>query len=204
MRAVAILFVVFSHALWISPELAGLSKEVLSLMGVLGVEIFFVLSGFLIGRILLKLILMHESLGKAIKYFWIRRWFRTLPNYYLVLLINCAIVLYVGRDLPQSLWKYFFFIQNATSGMDVFFTESWSLPIEEFTYLIAPLLLFVLIRQAKTKQRSKLFFMGTLCMIVLGLVTKIAYHFLVSEPNMNFWNEQLKTVTIYRLDAIFS
>ncbi len=203
MRAVAILFVVFSHALWIDPEAAGLGKEVLSLMGVLGVEIFFVLSGFLIGRILLKRYLNHYTLGKAMRYFWIRRWFRTLPNYYLILLVNCAITLYVGRDLPASLWKYFLFLQNAATRMDIFFVESWSLPIEEFTYILAPLLLMGISIRVKSLNRSKLFLWSALFMIFLGLLTKLGYHLWVSKPDMIFWNENLKVVTIYRLDAIF-
>ena len=128
MRAVAILFVVFSHALWIVPELPGLPGELLRLMGVLGVEIFFVLSGFLIGRILLNQFSVAYNKAK-LQYFWVRRWFRTLPNYYLILLLNIAILFYIGRELPDSLWQYFFFLQNAFSAMDIFFTESWSLPI---------------------------------------------------------------------------
>ena len=57
MRAVAILLVVFSHALWIVPEKTGIIPDLLSLSGVIGVEIFFVLSGFLIGRIVYNIFL---------------------------------------------------------------------------------------------------------------------------------------------------
>lgn len=203
MRAVAILFVVFSHALWIVPELAGLPKEVLSLMGVLGVEIFFVLSGFLIGSILLNILLKHQNLRKPIRYFWIRRWFRTLPNYYLILLVNICITLFIGRSLPDSLWQYFFFLQNATTAMDLFFVESWSLPIEEFTYLIAPLLLALFVIRSKSKNRSRLFLWSTILMLLLGIVAKLGYHYGLSTPNMIYWNENLKAVTLFRLDTIF-
>ncbi|MDC7999202.1 acyltransferase family protein [Gilvibacter sediminis] len=201
MRAVAILFVVFSHALWIVPELPGLPGELLRLMGVLGVEIFFVLSGFLIGRILLR----QFSGGynkQGVGYFWVRRWFRTLPNYYLILLVNIGIVLFMGRDLPESLWKYFFFIQNAFSSMDIFFTESWSLPIEEFTYLLAPILAWALWKFLKLKAH-KAFLYTAIGMILFGLMSKVFYQLQVAESDMIFWNTELKAVMIYRLDAIF-
>lgn len=201
MRAVAILFVVFSHALWIVPELPGLPGELLRLMGVLGVEIFFVLSGFLIGRILLKQFSVTYDKAK-LQYFWVRRWFRTLPNYYLILLLNIAILFYIGRELPDSLWQYFFFLQNAFSAMDIFFTESWSLPVEEFTYLLAPLLGWGLWKALKT-QAHKAFLYAALAMIAFGLISKCYYQFQLAEPDMNYWNRELKAVMIYRLDAIF-
>lgn len=201
MRGVAIAFVVFSHALWIVPELPGLPGEMLRLMGVLGVEIFFVLSGFLIGRILLRL--FNKGYDKRqLYYFWVRRWFRTLPNYYLILLVNIAIVWIVGRALPDTLWQYFFFLQNATSAMDIFFTESWSLPIEEFTYLLAPLLGWGLHKFLKFSS-SRAFLWTAIVMIGYGLISKYGYHLTVAQADMYFWNENLKTVTLYRLDTIF-
>ena len=61
-----------------------------------GVELFFVLSGFLIGGILIKTFQKDNSFGiKTISNFWIRRWFRTLPNYDLILILN-IIVVYFG------------------------------------------------------------------------------------------------------------
>jgi peptidoglycan/LPS O-acetylase OafA/YrhL len=203
MRCVAILCVVFSHALWIFPNATGPLKDLLTLMGVLGVEIFFVLSGFLIGTILYKSMVLNVPTKKTISHFWLRRWFRTLPNYYLILVVNIGIVLFIGRELPESLWQYFFFLQNFSSAMDIFFTESWSLPIEEFAYLLGPLLLFGLLLVFKNKSRKQLFLGATLTILCLFLFTKVYYHFFKSQPDMYFWNEHLKTVTIYRLDAIF-
>lgn len=121
MRAIAILLVVFSHLLWIFPEATGMVQWVLSLGGVMGVEIFFVLSGFLIGRILYRIYISEDFRSGNMMYFFIRRWFRTLPNYYLILLVNIGIVLYLGRELPDTLWKYFFFWQNALAEMNIFY-----------------------------------------------------------------------------------
>lgn len=203
MRAVAILCVVFSHALWIFPNAQGPLKDLLSLMGVLGVEIFFVLSGFLIGGILYRSMVLKTPTKAVIKHFWIRRWFRTLPNYYLILLVNISIVLIIGRELPDTLWQYFFFVQNFASAMDIFFTESWSLPIEEIAYLLAPLLIFVLLRFGKKENPKKSFLWATMLVLVFFMATKFVYHFVRSSSDMYDWSEHLKTVSIYRIDAIF-
>ena len=81
MRALAIIFVVMSHGSML--EKANTDFPWIRLVN--GVELFFVLSGFLIGGILIKNFQKTNSFGiKEIYNFWIRRWFRTLPNYYLV------------------------------------------------------------------------------------------------------------------------
>lgn len=203
MRAIAILLVVFSHTLWIVPSAKGFIPDLLKLGGVLGVEIFFVLSGFLIGKIIYKIFVSHEFNLNKVKYFWVRRWFRTLPNYYLILLLNIIIAICLGTELPNNLWQYFFFLQNFVWEMPIFFTESWSLPIEEFAYIIGPLLLYVLFLFKLKMNRSKLFGLVTILIILFFNVTKIIYNFNVGQSDMNFWNANLKAVTIYRIDAIY-
>ena len=203
MRAVAILLVVFSHALWITPGAKGLIPDILSLAGVIGVEIFFVLSGFLIGRIVYKIFVSDNFNFNKIKYFWIRRWFRTLPNYYLILIVNILLALYLGTELPNNLWLYFLFLQNFAWEMPVFFTESWSLPIEEFAYIIGPLLLYVLLFFKLKISKSKLFGWVTFSVIIFFTITKVIYNINTSESDMMFWNVNLKAVTLYRIDAIY-
>ena len=203
MRAVAILFVVFSHALWIVPEAKGLVPDILSLAGVIGVEIFFVLSGFLIGRIVYKIFVSDDFSFKKVKYFWIRRWFRTLPNYYLILLVNIILALYLGVELSSNLWQYFFFMQNFAWEMPLFFPESWSLPIEEFAYILGPLLLYALLFLKLKLSKSNLFGLVTILIILFFIITKIIYNFNTSESDMTFWNVNLKAVTLYRIDAIY-
>jgi peptidoglycan/LPS O-acetylase OafA/YrhL len=75
-----------------------------------GVEWFFVLSDFLISNILLKTI--NQTPEKRdwanLFYFWKRRWFRTLPNYYLILLVNYYIVKHniIHEDISQFSWRF--------------------------------------------------------------------------------------------------
>lgn len=203
MRAVAILLVVFSHALWIVPGAKGLIPDVLSLAGVIGVEIFFVLSGFLIGRIVYKIFVTDDFNFNRVKYFWVRRWFRTLPNYYFILIVNIITAIYLGTELPDNLWQYFFFLQNFAWEMPLFFTESWSLPIEEFAYIIGPLLLYVLVLFKLNISKSKLFGLVTIAIILFFTITKIIYNINTDQSDMFFWNVNLKASTLYRIDAIY-
>ena len=133
MRAAAILMVLVSHT-WPSEKATNWGY----VFGVLGVEMFFILSGFLIGGILLRL----ANTGRLQTWhdlvrFWRRRWYRTLPNYYLFLFLQMAWRAWVlGYPGVLSLdWQYIVFAQNLTDGPSFFFPETWSLSIEEWFYL---------------------------------------------------------------------
>jgi len=59
-----------------------------------GVDLFFVLSGFLIGSIIIKSFEKHGINRNSIIIFWKRRWFRTLPNYYLIVFL-CLVYTFI-------------------------------------------------------------------------------------------------------------
>jgi len=203
MRAVAIMMVVFSHIRWITPNANGFIPDVMSISGVMGVEIFFVLSGFLIGRILYRAYTSEGFSFHKVFYFWIRRWFRTLPNYYLVLLINVLIVLYIGGQLPNHLWRYLFFLHNFATEMPWFFAESWSLSVEEFAYILGPLLLYLTLFIKTNISKSKLFLMVTLVILILFVISKLIYNAHETVRDMRHWNVNVKGMVIYRIDAIY-
>jgi peptidoglycan/LPS O-acetylase OafA/YrhL len=83
MRAVSIVAVFLSHSMPLNPLDNYFPFGWLGL----GVEAFFVLSGFLIGRIILRTVLQPGISWKAVKVFWVNRWLRTLPAYLLALAI---------------------------------------------------------------------------------------------------------------------
>lgn len=165
-----------------------------------GVDLFFALSGFLIGTILLKEITAAgEFTGRGLLHFWKRRWFRTLPNYYLVLLLNIILVKWHFTDGQSDFsWKYFFFIHNFSSSMPGFFPESWSLSIEECFYLFAPLLLFGLMKLFSLKRA----FLITVLSLIL---VPILFRYLRYEPQNTEWywtDNEIRKVVLMRLDAI--
>ena len=204
MRAVAIFLVVGSNLYWIVPNISGLPADVLSLAGVIGVELFFVLSGYLIGKIMYTMYLQPDFQFKNVKNFWIRRWFRTLPNYYLVLAINIVIASWLSLSPPDGLWRYFFFLQNFAYEMPLFFNESWSLSIEEFAYILAPLLLCMLSFVNIKGKKSTIFGWVVSIILVMLFLSKVLYNqVFIEKSNMLFWNANLKGIVIYRLDAVY-
>ena len=203
MRAIAILLVVCSHSVWIFPRTKNVFTDVMSIAGLIGVEIFFVLSGFLIGRLIYRRFTATNYNFRSMLYFWVRRWFRTLPNYYLILLLNILLAMYLGTQLPNDLWQYFLFVQNFNWEMPLFFGESWSLPIEEFAYILGPLLLYLVLFLKLKVNKSKLFLGVTSVVIIVFFLTKLLYYFKHQQSSMIFWNVNLKAVTMYRIDAIY-
>ncbi len=134
LRAIAVLLVVAWHYLdtfsspWLTPFRLGWT----------GVDLFFVLSGFLIGGILLD----NRSRRSYFKPFYGRRIHRIFPLYYLWVVLVLA--LHMPADAPH--WSYVVFVQNLFIGThptwdSVWIGHTWSLAIEEQFYLLAPLLI---------------------------------------------------------------
>lgn len=137
-RSIAILLVLFLHARDSISTMPMFLKNLFS-RGWAGVDIFFVLSGFLIASQIIKEE-QTKSIKKKLKHFWVKRWFRTIPLYLAALFVYVVVKPLAGWEFNGDVWKYFFFIQNYTSPKD--FVQSWSLCIEEQFYLIFPLLVF--------------------------------------------------------------
>jgi peptidoglycan/LPS O-acetylase OafA/YrhL len=122
LRALAVLFVVYGHGY--NYVDGGIPVTLYLLPSLDGVTVFFVLSGFLIGRILLRTVAKHDFNGPMLVQFWIRRWFRTLPNYFLVLSFLVVAYSLLDRPEPDDLWRYFLFSQNIAWPHPQFFVEA--------------------------------------------------------------------------------
>lgn len=203
-RALAIILILCSHStILLFPESETTLIKTIQFFGTIGVDIFFVLSGFLIGTILLKYIENNQTKPKHFIQFWMRRWFRTLPNYYLVLLINIGLVLLFKSELPNQFYKYFFFIQNFSTKQPDFFTESWSLSIEEFAYIIGPFLLLFFGMIFKTINKW-LFLIVTLVIILFFTVNKLIFHFSYTAIPEHFsWSQSFRKIVITRIDSVY-
>ncbi|MCC6684217.1 MAG: acyltransferase [Bacteroidia bacterium] len=130
-------------------------------MCIMAVDLFFVLSGFLIASILI------ESKGSPnfFKTFYVRRILRIFPIYYIVYGLFLIGILWGGEqkipfifqnslpDQPIPLWSYAIFVQNFFMDMDVqrqiynfgphFLGITWSVTIEEQFYVLAPFFIWV-------------------------------------------------------------
>jgi peptidoglycan/LPS O-acetylase OafA/YrhL len=202
MRALAIIFVVLEHGVML--DVAHTSFPWVKLIS--GVELFFVLSGFLIGGMLIRIFEKSEAFGlKTMCRFWVRRWFRTLPNYYLVLLINIVIVYFgvIPERFSHFNWKFFLFLQNFSSGFTDFFWESWSLSIEEWFYLSFPILLGLIFVGGKFLKIHKkfIFLTAILVFLLIPLILRIVFtpHFPI---NKFYLDNYVQKIVIFRLDSI--
>jgi peptidoglycan/LPS O-acetylase OafA/YrhL len=146
LRGVAVSAVLVHHLLIPLPQLATPVP-----WGLLGVRLFFVLSGFLITGLLIKAIDAHPERANrpsVLKHFYIRRTLRIFPIYYLVL--AAAFVLRppeVAEQLPWlATYTYNFWISHL-GWYPAYFAHFWSLCVEEQFYLLWPLLLVFLSRR---------------------------------------------------------
>lgn len=199
-RGLAILLVLLYHFVAVaipgdSGAVLRVTRQVLS-KGWSGVDLFFVLSGFLIAGILID----NRQSSSYFKVFYIRRAFRIFPLYYLFL----SLFILLQRFGPQSGWfsqnlfvnafpnaPYFVHLQNfymALNGTfgNEYLAVTWSLAIEEHFYLLLPLL----VRKTDGRKLPLLF----IFFIMLTLIFRAA---LGSGTYIGF------VLTPWRLDALF-
>lgn len=201
LRVLSIAMVLCSHTSLIYPPSSSLLSKAVDLCGFFGVELFFVMSGFLIGGIIFRQFIRKDYGFSTMAVFLYRRLMRILPNYYLIVLVNMAIWLGLGYSLAQT-WKYFFFFQNFASPLLPFFPESWSLPIKEFGYLIAVILLYFSSLIFKKISRKTIFMGVIVSMMVFFFSCKIYYNFHTQNTTMLQWDVSLRSVVIYRIDTV--
>jgi peptidoglycan/LPS O-acetylase OafA/YrhL len=146
LRAVAVLAVCWHH--W-TPKRYHLGLN----WGSLGVDLFFVLSGFLITGILLSCRRLTESGRQSVAFtarrFYARRFLRIFPLYYAVLAL-ASLVLTLEPGILVSLWTYTFNLWGAWRGMlsGSLIAHFWSLAVEEQFYLVWPWLILLAPRRA--------------------------------------------------------
>lgn len=189
-RAAAIVLVLVCHYLAFSLHV---SPRIAYPLGTLGVELFFVLSGFLIGGILIQDIARNDGVvdGAVVCRFWYRRWMRTIPNY--LLFLGFA-VLSAGWIPPEMAAQYLTFTQTWFGGV-AFFGNSWSLAVEEWFYLLLPVL--VLAGWMAFGRNTK---RAVVSAMILMFVVPTALRLTIGPGR--FWDEGIRKATMFRLDAI--
>lgn len=203
MRALAILWVMPFHfrPIGLPAALHGIANT-----GWMGVDLFFVLSGYLIGSQLLRPYLSGNtpSLGG----FYLRRAFRVLPAFYAVMLLYLLWPAF--REAPglSPAWQFFTFVENLRIDYlhDQAFSHVWSLCVEEHFYLILPLLILLLMRKPRFGKAVAII-SGVL---LFGIVVRASiYHFqlqsLRDANDENFYLgyvEKIYYPTYTRLDGL--
>jgi peptidoglycan/LPS O-acetylase OafA/YrhL len=179
LRGVAVLLVMVLHFSFLAPGtgIEGFYWKIIG-GGWAGVDLFFVLSGFLITGIL------YDAKGSAhfFRNFFARRILRIFPLYYgfLIVLLLLLPLLHPAAAEPFSkqlwLWTYFsnvLFAMEGWEGMPAHTVHLWSLAVEEQFYLIWPFVVFLLNRRRLIQ----------VCMaaIALATLTRIGLHFVAAD-----------------------
>jgi peptidoglycan/LPS O-acetylase OafA/YrhL len=148
LRACAVLMVLASHWTCHFGDWFALAVPASAdVVGDIGVELFFALSGFLIGRILIGLCAQRPD-WRDFAVFMLRRAMRTLPLYYLWLAL-LLILAPPAQDMAHTALRFLTLSQNllAPWPQDYYFAVSWSLAIEEWFYLLFGLALIGMSRR---------------------------------------------------------
>lgn len=194
LRGLAILLVIYEHSFRFF--------DVPYFRLVDGVSIFFVLSGFLIGKILLEKIDRTDFSMSDLFNFWVRRWLRTLPAYFFVLTILVIGSIYSGSQLGWFDYaRFYLFIQNFFFARRDLYKEAWSLSIEEWFYLLVPILFFLSFKIARFKRQKIVLFW--IVLILSGVSFWRNYSIYVhGYTDYRQWNLYARCTVVTRLDSI--
>ena len=211
-RAIAILMVIVWHYVACQPKILtpgslGFYLHLPTTAFWSGVDLFFVLSGFLIGGNILD----NGEKKSFLRVFWIRRICRIFPVLFLLLFVCWISSAYLDSErfawLYNDLmpwWTYISFTQNIAMGLDNsfgghFLGVTWSLAVEEQFYLFAPILIVACGK--KTWIRS------LVPLIVLALILRLLFPGFHTHVNTVFRMDSLLlgalVATIYRKEGIW-
>jgi peptidoglycan/LPS O-acetylase OafA/YrhL len=201
LRAFAIVYVFlyhyqfFGHPDW---------ESKISKFGWTGVDLFFVLSGFLISRQFFSAIAKGKII--SMRAFFVKRFFRIIPPFMVVIVLYAAIPGLREQGQLAPLWEYLTFTLNLSFDLNKYrtFTHAWSLCVEEQFYLILPLS-FWLFNYLKAGKRSAYFL---LALFIAGIIIRLWgwYHFV--QPHLSSgnyvatWFDHIYFPTYNRLDGL--
>lgn len=179
LRAISILWVIGFHCIYFLGKydfeqfIELRSRPIFAWMkwGFYGVDIFFVISGFIISYLLMKEWKEYGYIN--IKEFYYRRILRLLPAYYIALLIYA----FLDSSNIGNIWANIFYVNNFLTVQDQYMTWAWSLAIEEQFYIIFPLFLLLFLRLNRFQ-----------LLILLGLMALAIY---IRFYIINYYNMEL-------------
>lgn len=200
LRAIAVVWVMLFHSFIVGglgPDWSWLSRH-----GWMGVDIFFVLSGYLIGSQVFRELAARGRLDWG-AFYWRRAW-RILPAFWVVLAVYTLVP--AAREAPgmEPWWVFALFIYNLRVDYLAHpaFSHAWSLCVEEHFYLLFPLLAVLLARRPSLRRTAAL----ALAVVIGGVALRSAIwlHASAVDAPRNWFVEDLYYPTWCRLDGLLA
>jgi peptidoglycan/LPS O-acetylase OafA/YrhL len=158
----------------------------------ISVEVFFVLSGFVLAPQILQL--PSGDRLRNLRTFLVRRWMRTIPPYLVALLL---ISILLNTLFTRAFFEYLFYVQNfiSMSKLNDFFPIAWSLSVEEWFYICFPPIIILCATLTRTHR------------IMSCIVTTLVFIVVVSVARIHFgdgsnWGMNVRRVVVFRIDSI--
>lgn len=192
LRAAAITLVFLYHYHWFvneKPSIGWISRA-----GWSGVDLFFVLSGYLIANQLFSGVAQGKPLSLAA--FYARRALRTLPTYWVVLASYFLFPAFMGAASLPPLWKYLTFTVNFGLHGGPGFSHAWSLCIEEQFYLVLPIAMVVGLRYSLNRRHG---WTAILCLLLIGMCSR-AIMWWREGPELPDFDPHIYYATLCRFD----
>lgn len=169
-----------------------------------GVSLFFCLSGYLITIAFLDHMQKWGASGTAISHFWLKRAIRTIPPFFIALIIHGALIAGFARvDVPAaSVWS-FVFLQNFAWPMRGGFSEGWSLSVEEWFYALFMLITFVALKCRMTRLGAFVASAAILALLALAYRTLVYTGAFgpLDLQSVSVWVSYIQSTVLGRLDA---
>lgn len=205
LRALAIILVFFFHYYIVSGGQPEWLPNVAS-FGWTGVDLFFVLSGFLISSQLFNQIKQGQYI--SFKRFFLKRFFRIIPAFLVTIGLYFCFPFFREKESLPPLWKFLTFTQNLGLNIKDFgtFSHCWSLCVEEHFYLFLPIILIAL---QKLKLFSKSYWL-LIGLFIAGFAFRIYSFNSLYLPKLNdengwlYWYKYIYYPTYNRLDGLLS
>ena len=156
-----------------------------------GVEVFFVLSGFVLAPQIVDWVVGKPWRNLGV--FLVRRWMRTIPPYVVALVV---VALMTGNLLTADFVRYLFYVENlfVSANHTDFYPVAWSLAVEEWFYvLFAPALFVVAMLLGRRDRRLE----ATFAILVIVVVAALRFAFASHD-----WDLNVRRVTLFRIDSI--
>lgn len=203
LRALAIILVFFFHYFIISGGQPEWLPNVAS-FGWTGVDLFFVLSGFLISSQLFSQIKNGQRI--SLRTFFIKRFFRIIPAFLVTVSLYFFLPFFREKEDLPPIWKFLTFTQNFGLNIKTHgtFSHAWSLCVEEHFYFFLPLIL-ILLQYTKLLKKS---YWLLIVLFLFGFVIRIYsfnWFYLPKIEEENYWIYWYKYIyypTYNRLDGL--